>query len=207
MTAVTPPLPRIKAAVELIPLLTATPAEWSKTIVQNFDAFLIDHADCERKASAAALHFVAKCPDKTLWMRPLICLAQEELQHFREVYELMAARGLGLNRILTDDPYVNALLALCRNQPKDRTLDRLILTSVIESRGAERFALVADALAEPELKSFYRGLAAAERKHGLLFVRLAEHYYPQSEINGRLRELLEHEDRIVRSLPWRPSLH
>jgi tRNA 2-(methylsulfanyl)-N6-isopentenyladenosine37 hydroxylase len=191
----------------MISLLRATPKEWTRGIVENFDVFLADHADCERKASAAALHFVAKCPDKTLWMKPLIRLAQEELEHFREVYERMECRGLRLNRILSDDPYVNALLALCRNKPEERTLDRLILTAIIESRGAERFALVADAMEDAAFKDFYHGLAQAERRHGKLFVKLAAQYYAQRDIDARLTELLEAEDRIVRELPWRPSLH
>ena len=55
----------------------------------NFDAFLQDHADCERKASSMAMSFVAKCPDRTEIIPELIDTALEELEHFKSVYTLM----------------------------------------------------------------------------------------------------------------------
>ena len=33
----------------------ASKPEWVETVLGDFDTFLQDHADCERKASAAAL--------------------------------------------------------------------------------------------------------------------------------------------------------
>ena len=47
-----------------IDLTYQTPPEWVKVVLDNFDTFLQDHADAERKASAMAMSFVAKCPDK-----------------------------------------------------------------------------------------------------------------------------------------------
>ena len=41
-----------------------TPQEWVEVVLADFDSFLIDHADCERKASAMAMSFIAKCPDR-----------------------------------------------------------------------------------------------------------------------------------------------
>ena len=38
--------------------------EWTNCVLNNFDEFLIDHADCERKASSMAMSFVAKYPDR-----------------------------------------------------------------------------------------------------------------------------------------------
>jgi tRNA 2-(methylsulfanyl)-N6-isopentenyladenosine37 hydroxylase len=46
-----------------IDLTWKTPPEWTKTVLENFDVFLQDHADAERKASSMAMSFVAKCPD------------------------------------------------------------------------------------------------------------------------------------------------
>ena len=34
--------------------------EWIEAVMDDFDSFLQDHADCERKASAMAMSFVAK---------------------------------------------------------------------------------------------------------------------------------------------------
>ena len=64
-------------------LVYKTPPEWAKQAVENFDTFLQDHADCERKASAMAMSFVAKCPDKVEIIPELIETAVEELEHFQ----------------------------------------------------------------------------------------------------------------------------
>ena len=39
--------------------------KWIVCVMNDFDTFLQDHADCERKASAMAMSFIAKCPDRT----------------------------------------------------------------------------------------------------------------------------------------------
>ncbi|MCA9773724.1 MAG: tRNA-(ms[2]io[6]A)-hydroxylase, partial [Myxococcales bacterium] len=66
-----------------IDLRTATDARWLDAVLGDFDAFLADHANCERKASVQAMSFVVKFPDRPLVLGPLIDLAQEELGHFR----------------------------------------------------------------------------------------------------------------------------
>ena len=47
----------------------------------------------------------------------------------------------------------------------ERLLDRLLVASVVEARGHERLGLVADALPEGRLKSFYVNITAAEGRH------------------------------------------
>ena len=65
-----------------------TPKEWVDTVLADFNSFLQDHADCERKASSMAMSFVAKCPDKIKIIPELIETALEELVHFKLVYEI-----------------------------------------------------------------------------------------------------------------------
>ena len=96
-----------------------TAPAWADHIVAHFDGFLVDHANCERKASALAMSFVVKYADRTPIIQPLIDLAREELAHFDQVYRLMAARGLTIVDD-TPDPYVNALLGLCRHGKAQR---------------------------------------------------------------------------------------
>jgi tRNA-(ms[2]io[6]A)-hydroxylase len=191
----------------MIRLAAPTDPKWVKVILDNFDEFLIDHADCERKASATAMTFVAKCPDRVHIAKPLINLALEELRHFKQVYLLMEKRGLRLNAKMIEDPYVSRLMALCRTSPDDRFLDRMLIMSIVETRGAERFGILYPALEDPELKVFYRQLYLAEMKHGNVFVNLARKYFDGPEIEGRLRLFLEKEAELVAGLPWRPSLH
>lgn len=183
-----------------------TDPAWADYVVAHFDAFLVDHANCERKASALAMSFVVKYADRTPIIQPLIDLAREELAHFDQVYRLMVTRGLGIGGD-TPDPYVNALLDLCRHGKAQRYVDRMLIASLVETRGAERFRLIHEALGEPALKAFYRELWASEAKHGNLFVQLLLHDVPPDEVYGRLAELLQGEAEIAAALPWRPSLH
>ena len=67
--------------------------------------------------------------------------------------------------------------------------------------------MVAEALTDPELKSFYTELYKCERKHGHQFVDLALKEFSADKVYPRLQELAEHEAEIMLSLEWRPSLH
>jgi tRNA-(ms[2]io[6]A)-hydroxylase len=191
-----------------IQLTASTSPAWVQTVLGDFPKFLQDHADCERKASATALSLVAKYPDRLEIIPELIATALEELEHFQQVYQRMAARGIQLAHEISEDPYVKQLLALSHTDPQRRFLDRLLLASIIECRGAERFRLVCEALAPTdELKAFYHQLGISEAKHGDIFVRMALHYFPKEAVYGRLHELNQAEGRIVTNLPLRPALH
>jgi len=195
----------MKYALELT---TATRPEWARTVMSNFPAFLQDHADCERKASAMALSFVAKFPDHLEIIPELIETAIEELQHFQRVYAQMQKRGIPLAKEMTEDPYIKALLKLCHTDPQRRFLDRLLLASIIECRGAERFRLVCEAIDDDaELKEFYQQLWVSEAKHGNIFVKMALNYFPEKEVYRRLNELNAVEGEIIQKLELRPALH
>ena len=189
-------------------LTVATRPEWVQTVCSNFAAFLQDHADCERKASAMALSFVAKYPDRVEIIPDLIETGIEELDHFRQVYDHMHKRGVQLAKDMTQDPYIKALMDLCRSDPINRFLDRLLLASIIECRGAERFRLVCAALDwDAELKAFYHHLWVSEAKHGNVFVKMALQYFDEAQVYARLAELNSGEGEIVKRLPLRAALH
>ena len=126
----------------MLNLRCPSPPEWMHTVMANFDAFLIDHAACERKASATALSFVVRYPDRPKLVEAMIDLAKEELNHFEQVTQLIHQRGLLLGSDVKD-PYVNALLRQTRGASEDRLMDRLLIFGIIEGRGCERFQLVA----------------------------------------------------------------
>ncbi len=189
-----------------IDLLVATHPDWVQAVLADFDAFIQDHANCERKASALAMSLVVKHPDRTRIIPTLIALAQEELEHFRQVHALMVARGLALVKD-TQDVYVNRLVTCMRHGREPRLLDRLLVSSLIECRGAERFGIIANALQDPDLRKFYTSLWKAETKHGHQFVDMALAYFDADTVGARLRELAEREAEIVQGLAWRASLH
>ena len=70
--------------------------------MSNFAAFLQDHADCERKASAMAMSFVAKYPDRSEIIPELIATGIEELE-----------RGEGI-----PEDQLDAYLARLKAQPE-----------------------------------------------------------------------------------------
>lgn len=203
-------------------LARATSPEWTAHVLAHFDAFLCDHAACERKASATAMSLVARYTDKPELVTEMVALAQEELAHFAQVWERMQARGLKLQPDEKDE-YVGAVLALARKRPENsarlqdnalRTgsddkhlLDRLLVAGVVEARGCERFGLVAQALPPGELKEFYTRLTQAEARHHGTFARLARKYYPAEEVATRLDEMLRAEGEIIARLPLRAALH
>lgn len=189
-----------------IDLLLATPPGWVETVLADFDAFLLDHANCERKASALAMSLVVKYPDRRHILPGLIDLAQEELQHFREVYDILEQRGLSLAKD-APDPYVNQLLALARHGREERFIDRMLISSIVECRGAERFGILARALANGPLKSFYERLWKSETKHGHQFVHLLLRECDEAIVFARLEELMKLEATIVKKLALRPALH
>ncbi len=187
-------------------LASSTDPDWVNVILENFDAFLIDHASCERKAMAYAMSCVVKYPDRSEIIPDLLEVAQEELEHFRDVFNLMKKRGLSLEADIPD-PYVNQLISLCRHGRDERLLDRLLVASVIETRGAERFRLISEALSDEDLKTFYRDLWACEARHGDVFMKMALNYFSADEINRRMDEIVQAEAEIIANLEWRPSLH
>ena len=190
-----------------IDLSYQTPPEWAHHALEDFDAFLQDHADCERKASAMAMSFVAKCPDRTEIIPELIETAIEELEHFQSVYELMQKRGVELKKEMEQDEYMHQLIALCRSGRDDRLMDRMLLASIVECRGAERFKLISDALEDEQLKRFYKMLWTSEAKHGNIFVKMALEYWPEKDVYERLHELTNQEGEICKNLKWRSALH
>ena len=181
--------------------------EWVEAVMNDFDTFLQDHADCERKASAAAMSLVAKYPDRSAIIPELIETAIEELEHFQQVVELMHRRGVPLLHSIPEDPYIKGLMKRMHSGIEERFLDRLLIGSVFETRGAERFRLIEEALEDPELKRFYKMLWTSEAKHGHIYVKMALNYFPEEKVYDRLNWWMEQEGKVVDGLEIRPALH
>lgn len=180
---------------------------WIEAVMNNFDDFLQDHLDCERKASSMAMSFIAKYPDRKEIIPELIETGIEELEHFQQVYQLMVKRGIPLPSSMGEDPYVKALIKKCHSGREERFLDRLLIASIVETRGAERFKMVSDALEDPELKKFYKMLWTSEAKHGHIFVKMALNYFPEDQVYSRLEWWVDQEQEVIDGLEIRAALH
>lgn len=194
----------MKFSIELA--CTSSP-QWVEAVMSDFGSFLQDHANCERKASAMAMSFVAKFPDRREIIPELIETAIEELEHFQAVYEIMQSKGVPLPAQMGKDEYVAQLVNHCRSGREERFLDRLLLASIVECRGAERFRLVYENLEDPELKKFYQQLWASEAKHGNIFVKMALNYFDEQIVYNRLNELNNIEGEVLKALPLKAALH
>lgn len=186
---------------------TKSSQAWIDAVMNDFDSFLKDHADCERKASSMAMSLVAKYPNRLEIIPELIETGVEELEHFRDVYEIMEKRGITLNHSIPEDLYVKRLIKKCHSGIEERFLDRLLIASVVETRGAERFKMVADALEDPEMKKFYKRLWTSEAKHGHIFVKMALHYFPEDKVYERLEYWIDVESEVLEGLEIKAALH
>jgi tRNA-(ms[2]io[6]A)-hydroxylase len=185
---------------------------WIDAVLADFDAFLLDHAACERKASASALAFVAHYPDRPELVAECIALAREELEHFQRVAEWVSRRGLVLAPD-RKDPYMQALARGFRRGSDAYFLDRLLTAAVAEARGCERFGLVAAGLSAEGAETeggltvlLPRARARRGAPPGALH-RAARRYFEQARGRRPLDEILDHEARVLGELPIRAALY
>lgn len=190
----------------MIDLRTTTAPGWQTAVLADFDAFLVDHAANERKASAVALSLITHYPDRKRLVATMMDIAREELDHYYQVYRHMEARGLTFGPD-SRDPYVGSIRAALRRGREPYFLDRLIAGAIVEARGRERFAILAGALDDPPLRSFYHALAESEARHASVFLDLACEYFPARDVTDRCNSLLDLEAEIVERMPLRAALH
>lgn len=153
------------------------------------------------------MSLVAKYPNRTAIIPELISIAVEELEHFQSVYQIMEARGIQLAHTIHEDLYIKALMKAQHDGLEERFLDRLLIASVLETRGAERFKLVADHMDDPDMARFYKMLWTSEAKHGHVYVKMALEYFPEEKVYPRLKWWVDKEAAIINELPLRAALH
>jgi tRNA-(ms[2]io[6]A)-hydroxylase len=153
------------------------------------------------------MSLVAKYPNRTEIIPELIETAVEELEHFQQVYAIMESQGIQLAHSIHEDLYIKQLMKAKHDGIEEQFLDLLFIASVVETRGAERFKLVADHLDDEELSKFYKILWTSEAKHGHIYVKMALHYFPEEKVYPRLEWWVKKEAEIILGLPLRAALH
>jgi tRNA-(ms[2]io[6]A)-hydroxylase len=94
-----------------------------------------------------------------------------------------------------------------KGRTRPQLLDRLLIFSVVEARGYERFAILARGLADGQMREFYAELARSEARHRAVYLRLARDEFGDEIVAPRLVALLEAEAELARSQPIRAALH
>jgi len=192
--------------IAAIRLQAPTTERWLAAVMQDFDAFLVDHAACERKAMSTGMLFVVRYPDRDGLLEAMIEFAKEELEHFQAIVQILIRRGLRPGADV-EDAYAGRLQMHVRHGRDERLLDRLLVSAIFEARGCERFGMLASNLLPGEERELYRTLTRADARHQRTFLELAERFFARDAIESRLSFLLDAEAQIVRSLPAAPILY
>ena len=183
-----------------------TSSAWVEQALANLDVILLDHSHCERKAAGVALNLMFRYPSKAKLVRQLTAIAQEELQHFEQVNQILEQRGIALAP-LNAPPYGAGLKAQIRRNEPERYLDSLLVCSLIEARSHERLGLLAYHCPDPNLSQFYQSLMASEARHYGVYWTLAASEFERTTLEQRLDELAEVESNLLANLYPQPRIH
>lgn len=187
-------------------LQSPTQPAWIDQATRNLDEVLLDHSHCERKAAGVALNMMFRYPADGPLLKALTAIAQEELEHFEQVNQILEKRGVKL-RPLQPAPYGAGLKSQIRRQEPERKLDAMLVAALIEARSHERLGLLAEHCGEPELSKFYRALMASEARHYGAYWLLAIQDYPREVVEQRLQELAAVESELLATLHFAPRVH
>ena len=179
---------------------------WIESAQVDLMKIMVDHAHCEKKAAANGMALINRYPDRDRLVRAMFDLVDEEMEHFRYVYDMIIERGGVLTRD-RGDAYAQALHRLIRKNEPERMLDHLLVAALIEARSCERFRILSEHIPDAELAEFYRSLLASEAGHYRIFCDIAREYFPEETVRLRLDQLATAEADIVSGLSDEPMMH
>ncbi|KQS90159.1 MULTISPECIES: tRNA-(ms[2]io[6]A)-hydroxylase [Chryseobacterium] len=185
-----------------------TDPRWANIAEGNLQEILTDHAWCEQKAATNAIGLITMLPERPDIISELLLIAQEELEHFGQVLEIIKKRGYTFGRTRKDD-YVNELVNFIQKGGHRDTLivDKMLFAAMIEARSCERFKVLTENIKDEELKTFYRDLMISEANHYTTFIGFARELGDPEQVNARWEEWLEYEAKIIKSYGNKESIH
>ena len=192
----------------MLGLKLPTDPRWVNIVEKNIEEILTDHAYCEQKAASTAISLIVSFPEYTDLVLAMTELVNEEMSHFKMVYDKIIDRGWILGRDRKDE-YV---LKLHKFFPKggSRTtqlIHRLLYAALIEARSCERFRLLSEALEDKNLAKFYRKLMISEANHYTMFLGFARQYGNKEEVDKKWQDLLNFEAEIMKELSKKETIH
>lgn len=192
----------------MLNLKLATDPRWVTIVESNLEEILTDHAWCEQKAASNAITIITLNSQHVDLVTDLLKLAQEELEHFEMVHEIIKKRGYKLGHERKDH-YVNQLFQFMnRGGSREQAMvDRLLFSAMIEARSCERFKLLSERIKDPELSKFYRELMISEAGHYTTFLGFARKYGQNVDVDKRWQELIEFEGEIIKNYGKSETIH
>ncbi|MCT4118454.1 tRNA-(ms[2]io[6]A)-hydroxylase [Elizabethkingia anophelis] len=184
-----------------------TDPRWANIAEGNLGEILTDHAWCEQKAATNAITLITLLPEYPEIVTELLAIAQEELDHFNQVHEIIKQRGYTLGRPRKDD-YVNDLFKfIVQGSREDLIIDKMLFAAMIEARSCERFKVLTENIKDEELKVFYNDLMISEANHYTTFIKFARQLGDSEKVNQRWEEWLEYEAKIIQSYGKKETIH
>lgn len=193
----------------ILKLQLPTDPRWVTNVVEsNIEEILTDHAFCEQKAATNAITIIVQNPNLSDLVQEMIALAQEELEHFRLVHEIILQRGFVLGRERKDD-YVRELSKFLKHggSRHHQLVDRLLFSAMIEARSCERFKVLSENINDPELSKFYHELMISEATHYTTFIRFAKKYAQDIDVDARWKEFLAYEAIVIQNYGKKETIH
>ena len=177
-----------------------TDPRWANIAEGNLEEILTDHAWCEKKAATNAIGIITMIPEHTEIVTELLAIAQEEMEHFQQVHEIIKKRGYVFGRTRKDD-YVNELVKFIQKggNRDDLIIDKMLFAAMIEARSCERFKRLSEGLDDAYMRRFYRKFMESEAGHYTLFINLAEYYIDKKVVRKRWAEWLVYEKELMNS--------
>jgi len=192
----------------MLGLKLPTDPRWVNIVESNIEEILTDHAWCEQKAASNAIALIAHNSEHVDLVTELMIIAQEELEHFQQVHDIIKQRGLILGRERKDS-YVNELFKFMRKGEgrKQSLVDRLLFSAMIEARSCERFRVLSENIDDKELADFYHELMVSEAGHYTAFLKFAKKYGEGIDVDKRWKEWLDYEGSIITKYGKEETVH
>lgn len=192
----------------MLGLKLVTDPRWATLVESNIEELLTDHAWCEQKAATNVITIIAHNPELTDLATDLLLLAQEELEHFQMVHDIIKKRGFTLGRERKDS-YVNELfkVRIKGGNRQQSLVDRLLFSAMIEARSCERFKVLSENIKDVELSKFYRELMISEAGHYTTFLGFARKYGEGIDVDKQWKELLVLEGEIIQKYGKSERIH
>ena len=192
----------------MLGLKLATDPRWVSIVESNIEEILTDHAWCEQKAASNAISLITQNSEKEELVTELMLIAQEEIEHFKMVHDLIKERGLTFGRERKDS-YVNELFKFMKKDGSrnDALCERLLFSAMIEARSCERFKVLSENIKDTKLAQFYRDLMISEAGHYTTFLNFARKYADHVDVDKRWKEWIDYETSIITNYGKNETIH
>ena len=195
----------------MLGLKLPTDPRWVNIVEKNISEILTDHAYCEQKAASNAISVIVKHPEYSDVVDAMTEIVQEEMEHFAMVHEKIKERGYELGRERKDE-YVGDLLSyMGTTYPGgsriSQFVNRMLFAAMIEARSCERFRILSEEIADPDLAEFYRSLMESEARHYTTFLGFARKYGEGIDVDQRWNDFLEYEAGLMEKYGKSETMH